>query len=410
MTSVNVTYTDPVLCTYGLDISKPWFVHFYITNETTGEKLERQFRGGINYSKNKEERLRLGNALKSFWKGKLKNGWHPFKNLSTTIFDLNNMHFNEAVDFAVSKCVVSKKTKADYKCTCGFFKDAAMQMHLNNIKIQAIKRQHIKLMLEHIKTKRKWSNKAYNKNVGYFSSVMEKLVEWEILEYNPVRKIKSLPTTETQKFIPYTPDEKKKITVCLYLNHYRFFVYLQIIYHTGIRPKEILALKIKNIDLNMQIISIVPDMDQENSKTKSIRIVPINNQLLPYLRELKLHEYDAECYLFGSPYESGKGNKGSAAGKLFGAMHPDFFKPSYTRIKRDTVTKLWNKIVIKKLGINKYLYAGKHTGANDKIIAGVPLEALQEMYGHHSKMMTRKYASAVVQIYHKQIKEQSPAF
>jgi len=47
---------------------------------------------------------------------------------------------------------------------------------------------------------------------------------------------------------------------------------------------------------------------------------------------------------------------------------------------------------MKKLGIEKHQYALKHTGADDKILAGVPLEALRDLYGHSSKLMTEKYA------------------
>lgn len=91
-------------------------------------------------------------------------------------------------------------------------------------------------------------------------------------------------------------------------------------------------------------------------------------------------------------------------------MHPDYFKPSTTQIKRDTVTKLWKKIVKDKLGIDKYQYALKHSGANDKIMAGIEIDALQELYGHSSKLMTVKYATKVKELYKKQIIDLSPSF
>jgi integrase len=405
-----ITYTEPELSHYDYNLKKAWFVYFDITNTLTGETIRKQVRQGINYWKTKEDRIREGNALKKYWKKKLEQGWHPFEKTTTAVADLNNIKFNAALDFALDQCTVSKATKRAYKSIVKYIKAASEKLGTKHLPITSVKRQHIKLLLQDVKKNCKWSNSAYNKNIGYLSAVIGQLEEWEIIEYNPASKIKALPVTETEKFIPYTKEEKEKIRECLFLHHYRFFVYFLIEYHTGIRPKEILALKIKDVDLSMQLIKILPDLEEENSKTKKIRLVPINNELLPFLRELKLEEGNPNMYVFGSPYESGKGNKGSGKGKLFGAMHPDYFKPSYTRIKRDTVTRFWKKIIIDGLGINKYLYAGKHTGADDKILAGIELDALKELYGHSSKYMTEKYAKKVKQVYREKIIEQSPAF
>lgn len=62
------------------------------------------------------------------------------------------------------------------------------------------------------------------------------------------------------------------------------------------------------------------------------------------------------------------------------------------------------------LGINKHLYALKHTGADDKILAGIELDALRELYGHTSKLMTERYARKVKDIYRAQIVQKSPSF
>lgn len=42
--------------------------------------------------------------------------------------------------------------------------------------------------------------------------------------------------------------------------------------------------------------------------------------------------------------------------------------------------------------------------------AGMDLDALRELYGHTSKLMTTKYATVVKEVYRKQIMELSPDF
>jgi integrase len=398
-----ITYTEPTL----YQAANGWFIGFEITNQLTGKKKRIQSRKGINYITSYEKKVKNGNALIKWWKDRLDNGWMPEEWLSdvpknSLIFPVTK--FNDALDFAFDNCTVSSKTKSGYKGSVKFFKEAAVALNMN-MAIKDIDRPHIMLMLKWIKEKRKWSNHAYNKHLGYICAVIARLMEWKVIKFNPAEKIKTLPVAETRKFIPYTETERKTIQDHLYSNHYRFFVYLLTIYHTGIRPKEALSLKIKDVDLNNQLITIVPDLEAENSKTKSIRYVPVNNHLLMFLREFELQNYPGEYYIFGSPFEPGKGRRGK-----MNAKHPAYFKPSAVRVKRDTVTKLWKEIIIDDLGINKHLYAAKHTGADAKILAGIDLDTLKEMYGHSSKFMTEKYVSVLLEVHKKKIIERSPGF
>lgn len=56
------------------------------------------------------------------------------------------------------------------------------------------------------------------------------------------------------------------------------------------------------------------------------------------------------------------------------------------------------------------MYSEKHRGANKKILAGVDLDALKELYGHTSKLTTLTYTKIVKEVNRKQIIEKSPDF
>jgi integrase len=308
----------------------------------------------------------------------------------------------------MEKCSVAGKTKMDYTCTVNFFKKAARKLYFDKMMIRLVKRQHILLMLDEIKKQRKWSNHAYNKNAGYISGVLSRLVKYEIIEYNPAHKIAMLPTTETNKFETLSEDEKITIRDHLTKVHPSFFTYLMIIYHCGIRPKEVLALKVSDVRLDKNLIIIKPDINKENSKTPSIRMVPLNKHVSELLRN-HIEGSAADYFIFGGPNGPG-GNRGSGKGGKAGSMRSDYFSPSEFHIKRDTATRLWSKLVIVGLGINKYMYALKHTGGDDKILAGIPIDALREMYGHSSRYMTEKYARKIKGVYRDQIIINSPDF
>lgn len=403
----SVSFTEPKLYDYKGDLSKKWFVYYEVYN---GEKqIRKQIRSVINFGTTTEERKKLAKKVIALLKEQLKEE-HKIVVVKSEAEKLASMTFKKALEFALKECkpAVASKTYAGYALTKKYF--LAVADEIADIEITRIKKLHIKLLLQRGQEKYTWSNKRYNKIYEYLRGILSRLVDWEIIEHNPASKIKLLPVAETQKFIPYTIDEKKTIADHLFINHYRFYVFLLFVYHKGVRPKEVLALKIKDIDFTGNLITIMPDLAEENSKTKTIRRIPLSHELLPFIRELNLSEYDKEMYVFGSPYESGQGNRGSAKGQRTGAFHPDYFKPSFTRIKRDTVTKFWNKIVKKNLGIDKYLYAAKHTGGDDKILAGMDIDALKELYGHSSKYMTEKYVSQLKEIYRKHIIEHSPSF
>lgn len=121
------------------------------------------------------------------------------------------MGFNDALEFALSKCNVATKTKSDYRCTLRFFKSAAEHFNIHKKAIVEIKRVHIKAMLEHVHQSRSWSNHAYNKNIGNLRAIIDRLIEWDIIEINPAGKIKTLKKMESEKYTPITKEEKQII-------------------------------------------------------------------------------------------------------------------------------------------------------------------------------------------------------
>lgn len=136
------------------------------------------------------------------------------------------------------------------------------------------------------------------------------------------------------------------------------------------------------------------------TKNNRDRIVPLGDQMLIILDDMEVTKHPKDFYLFGSY----KYNHKHRSAKLL-----DFI-PGPCKIKRDTATKKWKRLVKDSLGIDVNLYSNKHAGANAKILAGIDLDALREMYGHSSKLMTMRYAKVVKEVYRQQIIDKSPDF
>ncbi|NHM08018.1 tyrosine-type recombinase/integrase [Flavobacterium sp. CYK-4] len=374
------------------DPSKPWFVWFRYENKLKRYKL------GINYVKDLKEREREANALADALLQKLKENWNP--NIPNLIKEDPEVLFEDAINFALLKKKPSLKPKsyADYSCTGRFIIKAGISLKYKDAPIRKIKRQHIKEILAEAKLQQNWSNKAYNKHLNQLKAILSELLEWNVLNNNPAHKIKRLPVDETIANIPATPAQHKIIKEFLETKHPEFFVFIITIFHTGARPEEILNIRNEMINLRTQEIILSGSI----TKTKKDRIIPINNHLLKYFEKMNLHKYPKHYFVFGSFRQPGIG---------FRDQQKDFI-PGPTKIKRDTATKRWNRLIKSETGlnINVSMYSNKHAGADAKILSGMELDVLRELYGHKSKLMTETYAKVVKEQYRKQIRENSPEF
>lgn len=382
-------YSIPKVVKYD-DLSKPWFVYFRYN------KILFRFKYGINYIDNYKKREAEANLLRDALHEKLKEGWNP--QIPDVISQQSQLSFINALDFAIEKKTanICPKTLSGYNGTIRFIKEAVNEIQMNHLHIVDTKRAHIKLIMEKAKQQRSWSNNAYNKHLNHLKAILSELIQWDIIEVNPAHKIKNLPVTESDANIPACIEDIERIKKELELNHPDYYNFIITIFHTGIRPEEITKIKLGMIDFkNNEIV-----MPAEITKTNKKRIVPINKHLMICYKNIDFENLPSDYYLFGSFRQKGNGNIGS---------HKDFI-PGPTRVSRDTATKRWERIVKIGLGIDMNMYAMKHLGANRKILAGLDLDSLRELYGHTSKLMTEKYAKVVKEVYRKQIMEKSPDF
>lgn len=368
---------------------KYWYVHF----RYNGKQF--RYKYGFNLIEDPKEKEREFNFLRESLHHKLKDGWNP--QIPDILATQSDLSFIGALDFAIEKKTpnIGSKTLSGYNGTIKFIKDATKIVGLEHLQIVDTKRVHIKLIIEKAKEERKWTNNAYNKHLNHLKAILSELIQWDIIETNPAHKINNLVVAESDANTPACVEDVEKIKLELESNHYHFWVFCLTIFHTGIRPEEILKIKLDYVDLaNSEII-----LPAFITKTNKKRIVPINQHLASFYKKMNFENLPKDYYLFGSFRESGKGNIGK---------HKDFI-PAPTKMNRDTATKRWERIVKKGLGIQMNMYALKHLGANRKILAGLELDSLRELYGHTSKLMTEKYAKVVKEVHRKNILENSPA-
>lgn len=297
--------------------------------------------------------------------------------------ELQEMQLTIALEFALNRKDVSKKTRSAYARRLRSIQEASEKLGLSGLRIPAVSRLHVEEIMRRVREDLKLSDPAYNDYLSTLRSLFTTLEGCLVIDRNPAMGIRQMRTMVSTKDL-LNEEEKKRITELLYSQHYPFFVYVQVLYHTGIRPKELLDMRIKDVDLEKKVLTVV-------RTERSFTIVPICEVLLEYLLTLELSNYPGDHYLFGSILPAGKG---------VGAR--EYFKPSPTAMTKDTIARLWHKIIQIGMGINKPLYALRKKN-DDKQLAPIDVAALRDLYGHRSKYMTETYAKKVAEVYKEDI-------
>lgn len=370
--------------------SDTWFVFFRYNGKLYQRKEQ------LNRIKDLVERERKFLILCEIYHDKLKEGWNP--EYLDPINEQSKYTLIEALRFALDKKKpnISPKTYSGYNGSVNFLETAIINIGLKELKIVDCKRIHVKMIMEKAKELNEWSNKAHNKHLNHFKAVLSELLQFDIIEVSPAFKVANLKVSAPDANKPASKDKMLKIRKELEKNHYNFYIFCISIFFTGIRPEELLKIKLSMVNLKDSEIVLPPEITKTNKK----RVVPISPFLLEYYKSLQFENLPKNYYLFGSFREVGKGNIGK---------FKDFI-PAPTHINRDTATRRWETIVKKKLEIPMSLYSMKKAGANALILAGVSINAIKDLFGHTSEVTTQIYITNLKEINRKEILEKGTDF
>ncbi len=349
-----------------------------------------QYKRGINRFKGKQ-REKEAEKLKKALSDLLKKNWNP----ETQQNHFNLIYADEAIKFALNKrCEkVAHKTKVGYSYAIKLLLIEFKKRNYDCYEIKEIKRSHVRECLKAMQESKSASNKWYNKYLGFIKAVFTELVHWDMIDTNPVFLIPSEKVERNEGYKVATKEEAQKIKEFLEYEYRNFYRLMVLEYHTGIRPAEMLSIKCKDVDMRNRVIQLCA----EDTKTSQFRNVPMCTQVFELISELDLS--NGNHYLFGTKGEYGK--------------KVDYSKeyiPSLKKSEVNKISKRWNTLIQKGLGIDICFYSWKHYGANQKILAGMELDTLRELYGHNSKLMTLRYAKNVKEVYLRQIMDRSPDF
>jgi len=221
-----------------------------------------------------------------------------------------------------------------------------------------IKRGSIKEWLDEQLNKK--TSKTLSKILGILKNIFHIAIEYEHIKDNPVLNIKLPVHKRTRDMQPFNEKEVK-----LLINNAEDFFqnYLATAFYTGMRPGEIIALTLSDINLKEMYINVNKRIKKgviDNPKTKSsIRKVPVPNGLKPYLEN--------------------QIQKAKEAGVLTLFFTPNTQKMFYDADKLDVY---WKRLLKNLKMPYRVKYNTRHTFATLMIKNGVPIHIVSQTMGH----------------------------
>lgn len=247
-----------------------------------------------------------------------------------------------------------EKNKGIVKNRLGYF---------SNLEIENIKPSIIRLWLNNITDV---SNKSKKHYLNSLSMIFKLALEDEVIGKNPVVHIKSI-IHNTPRINPFSSSEVTEILRLSARYNDKFQIFLHIGFLTGMRTGEILALKVKEIDLKNKIISINSTRSRFGESTPktiySIRKIPIIDTLYEKLK-IYMDKYQDNIYLLETQYKKPY--------KDTNVFTTDFWRP-----------------ILKELNLPyRRLYNMRHTYATSMLYGNfvTPIE-LSKLLGHSTPKM-----------------------
>lgn len=229
--------------------------------------------------------------------------------------------------------------------------------------VRKIKSLYIDEFVEHCINDKdiNWEPTTINRALQVISTVFNFAIKREYLIKNPASEVEKLQVDEPDYPEYFTKDELNeiwKIVNPFWLN------FLQFIYHTGLRKRELINLKWDKVYLDRLPIEIriIKTGDWRPKTRSSVRNVPLNKSAKTIIeKQMGIHPK----YVFVSI----SGEK----------IHPN---SPYIAIKR----------ALKSLNLEGYVHTLRHTFASHLAMKGANIYEIKELLGHSKIEMTQKYA------------------
>ena len=411
-------FSDPKVYIADGNLSKRWYVYYSFRNPETGKlKRMKNIYGAVNTFKNKEDRLSLLSRYRRRLLKLLKEGYNPYmdntelyqtklakKKVNTSeskstveAKEIENipekketpendgLPLREAFDYSLKlkEKIVNERTLKDYMySTNGIIK----WIEENRPEITTITQLSRKVSMDFLNDiLLKTSSRNRNNNRLNLSSLLQTLVDNEIILSNPMSKIKALKTVPKRNK-SYKNETEKEIFKYLKTEDPILLLFIQFVSYAFLRPIEVCRLKVKDFDF----VNNTFEFKAKNKPSKTKIIPKILLDAMP-----DLSKSDPESWLFtpekiGGEWDTTENNKRDYFTKRFkNGVKKDFnLGPDHGlySFRHTYITKLYRALVKK---------SSPHAAKSElmEITGHTTMEALEKYLRDHDAYLPEDYSN-----------------
>lgn len=243
---------------------------------------------------------------------------------------------------------------------------ATRALHFDRLPISDIRRRHLKIILDKVgESTTRWTNNNFNHFRKYLSIIFSELLEMEAIDTNPIRDLKKKKVIRKVR-TELTKRERKILRENLPVTSPRFWIFLNIFYHSSSRETEMMRLRHEDVDLANERFKVTV----KKGKNPFEEWRPIKDIAMPYWAQAVEGAKETD-HIF---------SKG--------------LKPGPKKIRADQITKRYLRLK-KKYGIKADVYSFKHSNL-DEMAAAIAkhkdaMQKVSKAAGHKGTVITMDY-------------------
>lgn len=242
-----------------------------------------------------------------------------------------------------------------------------------NLTIKELGRRHAYQFSDFIVETKGNSNLYRNHLIADVNTLLNDLVEREIITESPFAKINALPERVTRTNIAFTASQQALLETYLLTENPFLYACTRYIYQTFIRPIEVMQLQVRDIDLPGRRIGVHGSIAKTTHAYKT-DYVEITRSLADVIHDQKLYLYKPTDYVFSEGFRPGPKPK-----------HRNLFTTAHSEALR--ATELYNGELTG--------YSWKHTGVVNAFNKGAKIEWLQRQCRHTKLEQTVTYMKSL---------------
>jgi hypothetical protein len=232
-------YTEPRLVDYDGDLTKQWFIIYYIWNTDKNAKVRKRLlvdgkTAVIRRATAKKDIDEITEYLRAgYTVGTVKQPVQGEINIHT-------ITFYKAVEHAIEKKSLSIKdnTLKSYHTFRRVFTEWCRVKNYTDLLLKEATVAVVHKFFDYLKSVRQIENKTYNNYLGYLTTIFNWYIDREYLEKNPCNKVDKLPV-ESGGHTPYSNEQVKMIKKLIERKgDKQLLLFIQFIYYTLVRPGE----------------------------------------------------------------------------------------------------------------------------------------------------------------------------